>query len=154
METTFKFALGFLSVLAQISLPAADLPALLTPPPPPLPRINGPGVFGVRPGSAFLYTIPATGTRPMKFAATGLPQGLKLDSDSGRITGEVKKKGEYQVVLRASSEPGSAEKKFRIVVGEHIALTPPMGWNSWNCWAGAVDQERCCARRAPWSLPG
>jgi alpha-galactosidase len=142
MKKTFKFALGLLSVLAQVSLPAANLPAPLTPPPPPSPRINGPGVFGARAGSAFLYAIPATGTRPIKFAATGLPEGLKLDADSGRLTGEVKEKGEYQVVLRASNSLGTAERKFRIVVGDQIALTPPMGWNSWNCWAESVDQEK------------
>jgi alpha-galactosidase len=34
------------------------------------------------------------------------------------------------------------EKKFRIVAGETIALTPPMGWNSWNCWGSKVDAEK------------
>jgi alpha-galactosidase len=29
------------------------------------------------------------------------------------------------------------------VGGQHkLALTPPMGWNSWNCWAGAVSDKR------------
>ncbi len=37
---------------------------------------------------------------------------------------------------------GKAEKPFRIVVGDAIALTPPMGWNSWNCWGGAVSQDK------------
>src|SRR5262249_217307 len=32
-----------------------------------------------------------------------------------------------------------------IIVGDEIALTPPMGWNSWNCWAAAVDQEKVLA---------
>jgi alpha-galactosidase len=106
------------------------------------PQINGPNVFGARPGSEFLYTIPATGDRPLRFDAEGLPKGLALDSSSGRITGRLKKKGEYAVVLRASNAAGSAEKAFRIVAGEQLALTPPMGWNSWNCWAGAVDQDK------------
>jgi hypothetical protein len=46
-------------------LNAGDLPATLTPAPPAIPRVNGPGVFSVRPGSVFLYTVPATGDRPM-----------------------------------------------------------------------------------------
>ena len=25
---------------------------------------------------------------------------------------------------------------------EKLALTPPMGWNSWNCWGLSVDQEK------------
>ena len=61
--------------LSAIFLPAGavadDVPrftsAILTPPPPATPRINGPGVFGVRPDAPFLYTIPATGDRPMEF---------------------------------------------------------------------------------------
>ncbi|MGB8711150.1 MAG: hypothetical protein WCD39_15540, partial [Methyloceanibacter sp.] len=33
-------------------------------------------------------------------------------------------------------------KRFRIMVGDRIVLTLPMGWNSWNCWAGTVDQDK------------
>jgi alpha-L-fucosidase len=115
---------------------------ILTPPAPNTPRVNGPNIFGVRPGAQFLYTIPATGIRPMTFSADNLPAGLKLDSETGRITGVLEKVGEHKLTLRAKNSLGSAEKSFRIVVGENLALTPPMGWNSWNCWAGAVDQEK------------
>jgi alpha-galactosidase len=118
------------------------LPASLTPPESPSPRINGPSVFGVRPGSAFLYTIPATGDHPMRFSADGLPRELTLDAGSGQITGKLRQKGAYQIVLHATNDKGTAGKKFRIVVGDKIVLTPPMGWNSWNCWAGSVDQEK------------
>jgi len=27
-------------------------------------------------------------------------------------------------------------------IGDAIALTPPMGWNSWNCWGLEVSQEK------------
>jgi alpha-galactosidase len=117
-------------------------PYILTPPAPATPRINGPDFFGVRPGSPFLYTIPATGDRPMKFSATNLPRGLRLDSKTGRITGKLKKKGETVVTLVAQNALDSAEKKFRIVCGDQIALTPQMGWNSWNCFAGAVSEDK------------
>jgi alpha-galactosidase len=116
-------------------------PYILTPAAPATPRINGASVFGVRPGSPFLFTIPATGERPMMFSAKNLPRGLKLDSQTGRITGALKKKGEFTVTLGAKNSLGAAEKKFRIVCGDQIALTPPMGWNSWNCFAGAVSEE-------------
>jgi len=124
---------------ATNTIPAS---AILTPPSPDTPRINGPKVFGVRPGSPFLYSIPATGQRPMEFSADGLPAGLKLDAKTGHITGTLKDAGEHSVTFHAKNALGSAEKPFRIVVGEQIALTPPMGWNSWNCWAGAVDQQK------------
>jgi alpha-galactosidase len=129
--------------IATSGVQAADLSqAILTPAPSPAPRINGPSVFGVRPGSPFLYTIPATGERPMQFSVDDLPAGLKVDAGSGRITGELKEKGEHTVAFRARNARGAAEKKFRIIVGDQIALTPPLGWNSWNCWAGSVDQGK------------
>jgi alpha-galactosidase len=115
---------------------------ILTPPAPPTPRINGPSVFGVRPGAPFLYTIPTTGDRPMKFSVDNLPAGLTLDADQGRITGSIAQPGETDVVFHAQNAKGMSDKKFRIIVGDQIALTPPMGWNSWNCWAGKVDQDK------------
>ena len=117
-------------------------PYILTPAAPATPRINGADVFGVRPGSPFLFTIPATGERPIKFSAKNLPRGLALDGKTGRITGALKNKGEFTITLRAKNSLGTAEKKFRIVCGDQIALTPPMGWNSWNCFAHEVSAER------------
>jgi alpha-galactosidase len=125
-----------------VNVCATETADIRTPPPPAAPRINGPAVFGVRPGSPFLYRIPATGERPMTYAVDGLPAGLSLDSGSGVITGRLAGAGEHAVLLRAQNAKGSAEKRFRIVCGEKIALTPPMGWNSWNCWAQAVDHDK------------
>lgn len=115
---------------------------ILTPEVPDTPRINGAKVFGVRPGSQFLYIIPATGIRPMTFSVENLPKGLKVDAKTGRITGSIKKAGEYVVTFVATNSLGEAKRDFRIVVGDKIALTPPMGWNSWNCWGNAVSQEK------------
>ena len=130
------------AVLGTACWGVAQEKEILTPPAPDTPRINGPSVFGVRPGSPFLYSIPATGTRPMSFAVKDLPAGLTVDSKTGRITGKVSKSGEYSVTLGARNELGSDTKTFRIVVGDKIALTPPMGWSSWNCWGDAVSQEK------------
>jgi alpha-galactosidase len=121
---------------------AADSPELRTPKPAPAPHINGPSVFGVRPGAPFLYRIPASGDRPIDFDVGSLPSGLHLDPKTGEITGSLNKPGEYKVTLRAKNSAGRNEKKFRIIVGETIALTPPMGWNSWNCWGSRVDAEK------------
>src|SRR5437016_1656557 len=66
----------------------ADAGADITPPNSgPAPHINGPSIFGVRPGSPFFYQIPATGERPMEFSAKNLPEGLRLDAHTGLITG-------------------------------------------------------------------
>jgi len=122
--------------------PVAVAPYILTPAPPATPRINGPKVFGVRSGSPFLYSIPATGDRPMHFAAKNLPTGLQLDAKTGRLTGILSTKGEFLVTLSAQNPLGTATQCFRIVCGDTIALTPPMGWNSWNCFAHAVSAEK------------
>jgi len=78
----------------------------------------------------------------MDFASEGLPEGLALDAKTGRITGSLSKAGEYSVTLVAKNEQGEAKRTLRIVAGENIALTPPMGWNSWNCWGGMVSQDK------------
>jgi len=117
-------------------------PYVLTPAPPAAPRINGARVFGVRAGSPFLFTIPATGERPMTFAASDLPDGLKLDAADGRITGRLAAAARHVVTLRASNAHGTAERTLRIEVSDRVALTPPLGWNSWNCWGAKVDQKK------------
>lgn len=121
--------------------PYAAEPYILTPGAGPEPKINGPRIFGVRPGSPFLFTIPATGERPMTFAAEGLPAGLLLDTSTGHITGAIDKPGTYNVKLIARNSLSTAERELRIEVGDKICLTPPMGWNSWNCWACSVTDE-------------
>ena len=142
MKSCFLSALAIFIAANLFGQTTNVAPYILTPPAPATPRINGPDVFGVRPGSPFLYTIPATGDRPMTFSAKSLPSGLKVDSKTGRITGAVKKKGETVVTLTAKNKLGTSQKKFRIVVGDQISLTPPMGWNSWNCFASAVSEDR------------
>jgi len=114
---------------------------ILTPPAPATPRINGAKVFGVRPGHPFLFTIPATGQRPMGFAVDGLPEGLKVDSQTGQITGALKEPGQHLVTFRAKNALGQAERKFKIVCGDTLALTPQMGWNSWYIWTDHVTDK-------------
>ncbi len=105
---------------------------ILTPQPGPVPRINGPKVYGARPGHPFLYRIPCTGFRPIRFSAEGLPPSLHLDHASGIISGNVPERpGEYPITLRATNKKGNSARPFKIVVGDTLALTPPMGWNDW-----------------------
>jgi alpha-galactosidase len=106
---------------------------LLTPKPSAEPRINAAKVYGVRPGSPFLFRIPATGARPMQFSVRDLPAGLVLDPATGIISGRIEDpaKRTWQTMLVAENAHGKAEREFRIVVGDTLALTPPMGWNDW-----------------------
>lgn len=134
------------SVVAQpatTAAPAAQAaPVILTPPPPTTPRINGASVFGVRPGSPILYSMPVTGARPMTYSAKGLPPGATFDAATGRIGGVVSKRGTYRITLKATNAKGSAARELRLVVGDQIGLTPPLGWNSYNVWSDQVTQDR------------
>ena len=111
---------------------------ILTPKPGPAPRLNGPKVYGCRPGHPFLYRIPCTGERPLQFTANPLPASLKLDVQTGIITGTVPAKGEYQVTLQAMNSHGRNERMFKIVAGDTLSLTPQMGFNDWYAYTGNV----------------
>ncbi len=123
-------------------------PYILTPPAPATPRYNGPLVFGVRPGSPVIFRLAFSGDKPMKYAVEGLPEGVKLDPDKGVLSGCVAKEGDYPLVLIAKNAKGETRAEFTLKVGSQIALTPPMGWNSWNCWGTSVSQERVMASAA------
>ncbi len=120
---------------------------ILTPEVSDKPKIHGPSVFGVRPNSPFLYTIPATGKQPVEFSVENLPKGLSVNSKSGVISGTIEGEElkDYNVTFIAKNNLGEEKKNFKIKVGETICLTPPLGWNSWNCWGEYVTQENVIA---------
>lgn len=122
--------------------PISSIPYILTPKPSDKPKINSASVYGGRPNSPFLFRVAATGERPMTFSAKNLPDGLTIDSKTGMITGKVDTKGTYEVVLNAKNAKGSASKKLKIEIGDRIALTPTMGWNSWNCFGHEVSADK------------
>ena len=114
---------------------------ILTPKPGPEPKIVGAKIYGVRPGHDILWRLPVVGERPLKLKASGLPAGATFDEKTGILAGRVEKRGEYVITFTAANAKGRAESQFKLVVGDKIALTPPMGWNSWNCFAHAVTAQ-------------
>lgn len=118
---------------------------ILTPAPLKTPRINSPQVMGARPGHPFLYSIAATGERPMRYTAEGLPSGLILDAATGIISGKVEQTGVFNVRIQAKNTHGKSSIPLEIRIGEAIALTPPLGWNGWNSWEAHIDQEKVLA---------
>jgi alpha-galactosidase len=96
------------------------------------PVINPPFVTANYPGTPFLFYIPTTGSRPVTWSAEGLPPGLELDASTGIIKGSVSEKGDYAVTITAENNYGKTSSKLIIKTSDLLALTPPMGWNSWN----------------------
>ena len=139
-----KSRLFILSILIFTGLSTAysqDTKIILTPKSKPEPRINGTKIFGVRPGSPFLFTIAATGIKPMKYEVLNLPSGLKCDTATGQINGTLNKTGEYITTFKVSNKFGYAQRQFKIVCGDRLALTPHMGWNSWYVWENHVTDK-------------
>jgi alpha-galactosidase len=141
-----------LTICAGLLFAACERPAretagagsfpILTPPAAASPRINGARIYGSRPGSPFRFQVSVTGERPLEFTAENLPAGLAIDRGTGLISGTLRSKGRTVVRLKARNRLGTAEKALTIVGGEEIGLTPPMGWNSWNCWGSQVSEEK------------
>jgi alpha-galactosidase len=106
------------------------------------PEFHGPRVVGGTPGKPFLFRVPFTGKGAVALSADSLPEGLRM-TDDGIISGIVPPAGEYRVTLRVSNAYGKAARILRIVSGEHkLALTPQMGWNSWNAYDVKNDAAR------------
>lgn len=106
------------------------------------PKINGPRLYGASPGKEFMYTIAASGARPMRFEVKNLPKGVKINKRNGVVSGVIKKAGEYTVELVAKNKFGKARKSFTLVIGDKLALTPPMGWSSWYSFGRNVTLDK------------
>jgi hypothetical protein len=109
--------------------------------PPATPRILGAAVIGATPGSPFLYTISATGQAPLTFTATGLPAGLSIAASAGTISGTTPAAGSYPINVTVSNSSGSATGTLTLTSGSTLALTPPMGWNSYDSFDANVKES-------------
>jgi alpha-galactosidase len=89
-----------------------------------------------------LYKIAASGEKPLLYEVKNLPQGLTVNRENGLITGTLDTPGDYRLILSVSNKAGKAERELIIKAGNVLALTPPMGWNSWNCWGMSVTEDK------------
>ncbi|MGN1346493.1 MAG: putative Ig domain-containing protein [Eubacteriales bacterium] len=104
------------------------------------PAIHAPARIGCSPEKPFLWRIPATGERPMKFTADRLPAGLTLDQKSGILSGSAGA-GEYPLTVTAANAHGSAQTNLLLTVKpDGVGQTPLLGWTSWNAFRNAIDE--------------
>ena len=107
------------------------------------PQLNYPRITGATPGRPFLFRIPASGDGPLTFTARNLPAGVSLDAKTGVITGALKAAGRAIVDVTIAGPKGRTQGQITIVGGpDALALTPPLGWNSWNVWAARIDDAK------------
>jgi alpha-galactosidase len=136
-----------------VTRPGAQAPQVAQPAPEPappiasihsaVPTINFPRITGATPGRPFIFRIPASGEGELTYAARNLPAGVTLDPKTGVISGSLKSAGRTDVQVSVRDPKGQvANAVLTIVGGEHmLALTPALGWNSWNVWGGIVTAE-------------
>ena len=104
------------------------------------PAIQAPGIVALQPGKPILYSVPVLGKTPITFRATGLPPGATFDPATGHFGGSIQKAGTYPVAVEATNAAGSAKATIRFVVGTELALTPPLGWNSYDNFGAKVTE--------------
>ena len=109
------------------------------------PEFNGARIVGIHPGTPFMYSLAVTGRRPMLFFAGGVPPGLSLDRQTGIISGSVTKAGEYLMTVLVQNDAGKAVAGIKIICGDTLALTPPMGWNSYDAFGDNVVESEVLA---------
>lgn len=104
------------------------------------PRINPPYVVGNYPNTEFIFAIPTSGERPVTWSVEGLPEGLILNPETGIIRGVVAQPGDYKVKVMAKNAKGEKTQELELKIGEQLALTPVMGWNSWNTFGTKLTE--------------
>lgn len=105
------------------------------------PRINPPYVVGNYPATEFIFAVPTSGERPVAWSAEGLPEGLTLNPETGIIRGTVQQAGDYDVKITAKNAKGEKTSTLSIKIGDQLALTPVMGWNSWNTFGAKLSES-------------
>lgn len=109
------------------------------------PRFNGARIVGIYPRTPLIYSLAVSGERPISFAAKGLPRGLDLDRQTGAISGSLAKPGHYRFTAIAKNSLGRTSARIEIVCGNTLALTPPMGWDSYDAFGDSVRESEVLA---------
>jgi alpha-galactosidase len=127
----------------RVAPPVVEAPPAIAPSRTPEPMINYPRITGATPGRPFLFRIPASGAGELTYSAKNLPGGLVLDAKTGIITGSLTQAGRTDVQVSVKAADGKMSNAVITIVGGKgaLALTPPLGWNSWNVWGGNVTAD-------------
>jgi len=87
-----------------------------------IPRITSASSASGSTSSAFSYRVTAS-MSPLFYGATGLPEGLTIDSTSGLISGTPKLSGNFPVQLLASNNAGQSNATLTLKVAGPVVST-------------------------------
>ena len=105
------------------------------------PRFHTAKVFGARPGNQFFLPLPVEG-ETISLRCVNPPEGTRFDAGSGVLSGVIAREGCYPVTFVAANRAGETAITVKLLIGDAIQLTPPMGWNSWYCFSEGVSDTR------------
>lgn len=97
---------GFDEAVFPLEIKAADeAPAITTA------SLDG-GVMG----ESYSVTMKATGTAPITWSATGLPNGLRINGNTGEISGTPSAAGTFSVRVKATNDSGNSTVTYDLVI--------------------------------------
>ena len=106
------------------------------------PVLRRPFVFGAYAHSNVMLPVTASGRGPFSFSAVRLPAGLFINHSTGAITGVASRAGIYHFTAYVTNSMGRCSHQFILTVGNRVALTPPMGWNSYDYYGDRVNEAQ------------
>ena len=80
------------------------------------PRIISTRIPNATVGNEWEATLEASGTQPIEWSATDLPEGFEINRESGRISGIPMKAGKIRFKIKAENEIGETTKKLKLKV--------------------------------------
>ncbi|WP_327727298.1 alginate lyase family protein [Streptomyces sp. NBC_00487] len=98
-------------------------PAAAPTPSPSRPQLTSSTGAFANAGDAFAYLIRAS-HEPVRFTASGLPDGLRVDRRTGLVSGTPTRTGEFTVTLTAGNAAGDGTGTLTLTVG----TPPPAPW--------------------------
>ncbi|MBQ3345641.1 MAG: putative Ig domain-containing protein, partial [Synergistaceae bacterium] len=76
-------------------------------------------------GVIYSAMFEATGTDPITWSATGLPDGFTLNATSGKLSGVPKTGGTFTLTVTAANSAGKDTKEYTLTIAEKIKVSPP-----------------------------